>query len=133
MYRQVHIDWSHPYSIFIKGARDEAPLTTIFKFVQYLLYSTRTWGKCLKKREKCLEKYLRKRGKCLKRYLKEGRGKKAQIDLLTTNRPTLPRRSTEHPKGWPGTLTLPAIAQLLPQLPPQTTVRILHKNCIFLH
>ena len=60
MYRQVHIDWSHPYSIFIKGARDEAPLTTIFKLVQYLLYSTRTWGKCLK-RGKCLEKYLKKR------------------------------------------------------------------------
>ena len=70
MYRQVHTDWSDPYSIFIKGARDEAPLTTIFKLVQYLLYSTRTWGKCLK-RGKCLEKYLKKRGNCLKKYLKK--------------------------------------------------------------
>ena len=52
MYRQVHTDWSDPYSIFIKGARDEAPLTTIFKLVQYLLYSTRTWGKCLKKKKR---------------------------------------------------------------------------------
>ena len=30
---------------FIKDARDEAPLTTVFKLVQYLLYSTWTWGK----------------------------------------------------------------------------------------
>ena len=37
LYRQVHTDWSDPYSIFIKGARDEAPLTTIFKLIQYLL------------------------------------------------------------------------------------------------
>ena len=32
VYRQVHTDWSDPYSIFITGARDEAPMTSIFEF-----------------------------------------------------------------------------------------------------